>query len=445
MTPHEGGAASDREARALAAIDLPGLLATLSDLVAFDSSGGREVEIQEQMAALLAEAGMETDLWEIDLPALREHPAFAAELDRERALGLVGRAGHGRGPALILNGHVDVVPAGEPERWSSPAFRATLRDDRVFGRGTADMKGGLACAIAAVRALRQAGIELEGSVLIHSVVGEEDGGMGTLATLLRGHTGDAAIVLEPTELVIAPAQAGAANFRITIPGRAAHGALRTEGVDPLERFALIHGAVRQLETERNERLRHPLFANMELPFAICIGTVRAGIWASTVAESLVMEGRFGLAPGEDTARARRELESCIAAAAVRDPWLRDHPPTLEWWGARFEPAQIDSGHRLVTTLSSALTAATDRPARVRGMPYGADMHLLVHEGDIPTVLFGPGDVRTAHAPDEFVPVAELEAVTRTLVLTLIRTCGVHGAPRAHTPESPEPGSEEVAG
>ncbi len=430
MTPHHGRKASGLEADALAAIDLPGLLDTLSGLIAFDSSGGREVEVQEHMAGLLAEAGMETELWEIDLAALRAHPAFAVELERERALGLVGRAGRGRGPTLVLNGHVDVVPAGERERWSSPPFRATRRGVHVVGRGAADMKGGLACAIAAVRALRQAGIELEGSVMIQSVVGEEDGGLGTLATLARGHGGDAAIVLEPTRLAIAPAQAGAANFRITVPGRAAHGALRTEGVDPLERFALIHGALRELEAERNARLGHPLFGDSELPFAICVGTVRAGIWASTVAESLVMEGRFGLAPGEDTARARGELAACLEAAAAREPWLREHPPVLEWWGARFEPAEIDPGHPLVVTLATALAEVTDRPARICGMPYGADMHLLVREGGIPTVLFGPGDVRAAHAPDESVPIADLEAVTRTLVLALIRSCGAGRSPKA---------------
>jgi acetylornithine deacetylase len=412
------------ETRALAAIDLDGLVATLCELIAFDSSHGQEVAAQQRMAALLTEAGMDVDLWEIDLPALKAHPAYGAEIERERALGLVGRSGAGDGPSLILNGHIDVVPAGELSRWSVPPFQGSVRDGRVYGRGAADMKGGLCCALYAQRALRAAGIELAGRLLIHSVAGEEDGGLGTLATVERGHTADAAIILEPTQLVIAPAQAGALSFRIRVPGRAAHGALRTEGVDPLDHFAAIHGALRALEARRNERLRHPLYADYAIPYAICTGKVEAGIWASTVAETLVIEGRYGVGIGEDADSARGELEAAIAEAAAADPWLREHPPVVEWWGARFMPADIPTDHRIVTTLGSAFTDACGHATPVRGVPYGADMHLLVHQGHTPTVIFGPGDVRSAHAPDEFVPIAELEATTRALVLAAMRFCGV---------------------
>lgn len=404
---------------------MDGLVATLCELVALQSDGGQEVAVQESMAGLLADAGMDTDVWEIDLPALRQHPAYAAEIERSRALGVVGRTGHGDGNALILNGHVDVVPAGERERWTVPPWAGTVRDGRVYGRGTADMKGGLCCALYAVRALRDAGIEPAGSVSLQSVVGEEDGGMGTLAAIERGHTGDGAIILEPTELIVAPAQGGALSFRITIPGRAAHGALRTEGVDPLDRFALVHEALRELERTRNARLRHPLYAEYESPYAICVGKVRAGVWASTVAEALVMEGRYGVGIGEDCASARDELEQAVAELAREDDWLRGHPPVVEWWGARYEPASTPVDHPLVTTLSGAFDEVTGSTARVQGMPFGADMHLLVHHGKTPTVLFGPGDVRTAHAPDEFVPIAELQTATRTLALTILRFCGVH--------------------
>ena len=318
-----------------------------------------------------------------------------------------------RGPSLILNGHTDVVPAGELSRWTVPPWQGTVQHGRVYGRGAADMKGGLCCALYAVRALREAGARLKGKVMIHSVAGEEDGGLGTLATIERGHIADAAIILEPTQLVIAPAQAGALSFRITIPGQAAHGALRTEGVNPLDKFGPVYSALSELERSRNRRLQHPLFADYDIPFAICVGKLRAGIWASTVAESLVMEGRYGVGITEDCAAAQAELETAVHQAASQDPWLREHPPQLEWWGARYAPAAIPPEHPLVTTLSSGLADSTAQEPRIQGMPYGADMHLLVRQGGIPTVIFGPGDVRRAHAPDEFVPVNELEAVTRS--------------------------------
>lgn len=412
------------EQAALDQVDIDALISTLSDLVAFESDHGREMDIQHHMSGMLSGMGMETDVWDIDLNSLREHPAYGAEIEREQAIGLVGRWGAGQGKKLILNGHVDVVPPGEPERWSVPPFQATVRDGRVYGRGAVDMKGGLCCAIHAVRAIMDAGLELAGEVMIQPVVGEEDGGAGTLAAVVRGHRADAAIVLEPTEMAVAPAQGGALSFRITVPGLAAHGALRTEGVDPMDFFDRIHRRLRALEQDRNERLRHPLFADYEVPYAICVGKVQAGIWASTVAETLVLEGRYGVGIDEDPDQARVELEQAIAELAATDPWLSKHPPRVEWWGARFMPAAIAVDDPIVTELGSAWQAACGQPAMVRGMPYGADMHLLVRQGQTPTVLFGPGDVRLAHAPDEYVPIRDLEAVTRTLVLTILRFCGL---------------------
>lgn len=413
------------------AIDTNTLIDCLAGLIAIDSSGGRESLAQEYVARVMTDAGMDVDMWEIDLDALRRDPAFCTELERDRPLGVVGSTGGFTaggdaavsGPTLVLNGHVDVVPAGEPERWSVPPWRGTVRDNRVYGRGSADMKGGLCCALFAVRALQAAGVALAGRVLIHSVIGEEDGGLGTLAAIRRGHTGDSAIVLEPTELVIAPAQAGAFNFRVTVPGQAAHGALRAEGVDPIGKFMPIYAALQDLERRRNARPRHPLYADQDLPFALCIGTVRAGVWASTVAESLTFEGRFGVAVDEDSEAARSELAGALAEAAARDPWLCDHPPALEWWGGQFAPAVIAADHPIVTTLSAAHRAVTGKDATVRGMPYGADMRLLVNEGGTPAVLYGPGDVRRAHAPDEFVDIEDLTVATRALVLTILRYCG----------------------
>jgi acetylornithine deacetylase len=285
------------------------------------------------------------------------------------------------------------------------------------------MKGGLCCALAAIRAIRDAGVRLDGAVLLQSVVGEEDGGLGTLAAIERGHTGDAAIVLEPTQLMVAPAQAGAMNFRLTVPGKAAHGAFRTEGVSPLDRFLPLYAAMREFETARNRDVADPLFADYDVPFALCIGTLRSGIWASTVAESLTCEGRLGVAVGQEPAAVRRAFAAVLDDAARSDPWLRDHPPVLEWWGGQFDPAAIPADHPIVTTLAEAHHEVTGRAPLVRGMPYGADMRLLVNQGKTPTVLYGPGDVRRAHAPDEFVPVAELETATRALVLTILRGVG----------------------
>ena len=142
-----------------------------------------------------------------------------------------------------------------------------------------------------------------------------------------------------------------------------------------------------------------------------------------MAESLVFEGRYGIAVDEEQEAARRAFEAAVAEAAQADPWLRDHPPVVEWWGGQFYPARTGVDHPLVQTMTAAIQEVVGKAARVEGMTYGADMGLLVNVGHTPTVLFGPGDVRISHRPDEYVAVGELETAVRTLALTALRFCG----------------------
>ncbi|WP_419943136.1 ArgE/DapE family deacylase [Candidatus Palauibacter sp.] len=415
------------ERRAAEAVDAGRLFRLLGDLIAIESVANRETPAQERVAEEMRAIGLETDVWEIDFERLRRHPAYTADVERHEGLGVVGTMGHtdgrGEGRTLILNGHIDVVPAGEVERWTHPPFELTRHGGRLFGRGVVDMKGQLCSTLAAAWALRDAGVELAGALQIQSVIGEEDGGAGTLAAIERGHTGDGAIVVEPTQFVIAPAQAGALSFQITVPGLAAHGALREEGVDPVEKFIPIFHRLRALEAERNDNVADPLFLGEALPYALTMGRLRAGIWPSTVAENLIVEGRFGVAPGEDLAGARRMLEGAVTEAASADAWLRDHPPSVAWRGAQFAAARTDETDPVVTTLAGAAESVRGARPRLGGMRYGADMRLLVNHGQVPTVLFGPGDVRGSHRPDESIAAQDLAKLARILAVTAIRFCG----------------------
>jgi acetylornithine deacetylase len=413
---------SAAEAAVLDAVDPDALLATVADLVAVPTLGGAETPGQELVAGIMRAIGMDTEVWEIDLGLLAAHERFGMEVDRTEAFGVVGALGRGDGPTLLLNGHVDVVPAGDPADWSSPPWQATIRDGHVVGRGACDMKGGLAAGLHAARAIAAAGVDLRGRVLVTSVVGEEDGGVGTLGTLEHGITADAAVVMEPTDLRVAPTQAGALSFRVTVRGLSAHGALREEGVSAVEKFRPVHDAILELEARRNAGHSDPLFAHLQRPFAICMGRMEAGDWPSSEADWLRAEGRYGVAPGEDLAAAQAELEGAVAAAAATDPWLADHPPEVAWWGARYHPAQTPADHPLVGTVTGACADITGTPPPVEGVPYGSDLALLVGVGGIPTVLFGPGDVRRAHRPDESVPVDQLVAATQALALTAVRMC-----------------------
>jgi acetylornithine deacetylase len=447
------GELTQAERSAVEALDLDGLVALLRDLVAIPSLDGEETVAQRGVASWMEAAGLDTDVWPIDLNELAAHPDWCHEVERDEALGVVGWVGERAGPRgagrdLLLNGHIDVVPVGDEATWSTPPWDPALRAGRVYGRGAVDMKGGLCCALFAAKAVRDAGVRLRGRLSVTSVVGEEDGGTGTLATLLRGHTADGAIVTEPTRLHVVPAQAGSLMFRLIVRGRSAHGCVREQGVNAVELFVPLLAALRRLESERcgvrgsgevhpagvaGADAYHaavagdpysPLFARYRLPWPIEVGIVRAGEWASSVPDTLVAEGRYGVAVGEDVAAARRVFEEAIAHAAAAQPWLAAHPPEVEWWGGRFDPAVTDPADPIVAAVSSAAAAVTGSAPLVEGVTYGADMRLLVNVGAIPTVLFGPGDVRVAHMPDEHVAIDDLRVAAQALILTAVRFCGV---------------------
>jgi len=412
------------ERRALGALDVEGMLEFLRELIAIPSHGGEETAAQRRVASELRGLGLEVDEWELDLEALSGPPSFSMSIDRERALGVVGTLeGGGCGGSLILNGHVDTVAPGDEENWLHPPLEGTISGGSVYGRGACDMKGGLSCAIYAARAIKDSGARLRGRLILESVIGEEDGGAGTLAAVLRGYAADGAVVMEPSEAKIAPAHAGALSFSVHIPGRSAHACVKEEGVSAIDKFMPLHEALRALEVERNRGLNDPLYSRYKTPYAINIGTVRGGTWPGSVAESLTFEGRIGVKVGERPEAARKSLEEAVMRACRSDPWLREHPVTVEWSGYQFDPASITFDEPIIDMVRGAFRDATGREAELEGMTYASDMRHLVNTGGTPTVIFGPGDVRNAHAPDEHVPVDELVAVARTLVLMILRICG----------------------
>src|SRR6202011_398566 len=177
-----------------------------------------------------------------------------------------------------LNGHVDVVPPGDRQSWHASPWSAHIQAGRLYGRGACDMKAGLAVGICAAAALKKSGLPLRGRLIVESVVGEEDGGIGSFAMAERGYRADAAYVLEPTRLRMIPAQAGALTFRLRIRGRAAHASVRYDGISAIEKFELVGARLRQLERTLNQQ-PHPLFSHYPIAYALSIGQMRAGSWS----------------------------------------------------------------------------------------------------------------------------------------------------------------------
>lgn len=415
-------------APALAAVDdeRVGMLDLLASLVRAPSVTGSDAEHEAlgSVAAWLGREGMEVDHWRVDLEALTAREDFPGlEAPRTEAWGLVGRmAGRGDGPTLMFNGHIDVVPAGEPGPWpGGDPYSATVRDGAMHGRGTCDMKGGLVAALWAARALRRCGAPLRGDLVVACVEGEEDGGLGTFATLERGWRADACVIPEPTSLDLVPAAAGALTFRLRIVGKAVHASRHLEGISALGKLWPIWQALQGLERERNGVV-DPLFTRWEIPFPLCIGTVVSGVWASSVPDLLIAEGRLGVALGEPPEKARDHLEQAVAAACETDPWLRDHPVTVEWWGGQFASGRLPVDSDLMARVAAAHAVAGGGRQDTWGAPYGSDLRLMAGHG-IPTLHYGPGDAALAHGPHESVPLAEVAAAARTLTALALDVCG----------------------
>ena len=421
------GATSDNLGPAQrAAVDAVDRAAFTADLLAFcaiPSLTGSEGPARDHLARRLDAGGFGVHAWDADPVALAADPAFPGMEVPRTVLPLVAGTFRGTRPGkrLLLVAHTDVVPAGEPASWTTPAFAPESRDGSVFGRGACDMKGGLVAALEAMRAVSRAvGPDgLAGEVILLGVPSEEDGGAGTFAAIRAGYVGDAAVIPEPTRLDVVAISAGAITFRLAVPGRAAHASTRREGVSALDNLELLHAALRADETARNAAEMRPEMRALWLPYATIIGTVRGGEWASSLPDRVVAEGRYGVRAGQTAAGAEAELRAAIEAACAADPWLRDHPATLEIWGGRFSSCEVPADHLLPLGLAATAAAVTGHRPPLVGVPYGSDMRLLINEGHTPCVLFGPGDVRVAHAADEHVALDEVEACARTLAAWIV--------------------------
>jgi acetylornithine deacetylase len=420
---------SDIERSALAALDEQELIGALRDLLRIPGVTGQEAAAQRWLGRHMQQLGLDVDMWTIDVAALQKHPQFPGmEVDRSKheAIGLVGiwqgtpGVPTSTSKRLVFNGHIDVVPEGAPANWLHDPWGAELVGGCLYGRGACDMKGGLIAALYAIKAIIDAGIPIDGSLMIQSVIGEEDGGIGTFASLLRGHTGDAAIICEPTHLNLIPAQAGALTFVVRVRGKSAHACVRLEGVSAVEKYLDIHRSLIQLEKVRNSEIEHPLLGRLALPYPLNIGRVQAGNWSSSVPEELTFEGRIGVAMGEDSAAVRRQFEQTMQNLAETDPWLRDHPLEIAWSGGQFDSGEIPMDHPLVKLCQQCMLDLTGLEPEIKGAPYGSDLRLFVNLGGIPALLFGPGDVNVAHTPDEHVRVQEVILAARAYILAAIR-------------------------
>ncbi len=414
------------EERVLAAVDEAWIVERLSALVGVPSVGGTpaESEVQHLLARWLTELDCDVDLWPIDLAeAATAADAPGQEVVRTEAWGVVGTVpGTEDGvPALIFSGHTDVVPPGDRSGWAGDPFVPRRIGGELHGRGTCDMKGGVVASLAAVAALRTAGVRLHRPLAVHGVIGEEDGGLGAWAALRRGHVGDLCVIPEPTAGAVVTASAGALTFWLEVTGMAAHAAMRERGVSAVELFAVVHAGLREFEAER-QRDADPRFGDAPFPYGISIGRLQAGDWASSVPDRLVAEGRYGVRLGESVEAAKAAFATRLGRICAGDPWLAAHPVSLAWIGGEFASGELAAGSPLLTAMRQSVEDAGGGQPPERALPSGTDLRLYAAAG-IPAIHYGPGDLHLAHGHEERVPIAEVVTAARAFALLALRTCG----------------------
>lgn len=400
------------------------IISFIQALVQSPSLANDEESVQKIIQSKLESLGLETKKVIVQFESIKNHPAFCDDgFSPDSRVNVIGQWKNGdAGKSLILNGHVDVVPTGPETLWNESPWSGSVRDNRIYGRGSCDMKAGLASGIFAIQVLQAIGFKPKGNVMVQSVVGEESGGCGTLTNIVKGYSGDAAVILEPTSLKVCPIQSGALTFRLKIPGQATHAAMRWDGISAIEKYNLIHQSIIKLEKERHQSFNVKYYKLSDRVAPINIGTIKGGEWHSTVPESVMVEGRFGVFPGESALDAKNAFENHLKKVANSDVWLKENPPILEWFEGQFESGQTNVNHSIIRALKHAYKNVNNNSAILEGVTYGSDLRLFTNHADIPAVLFGPGDVRLAHSANEYIEIEEVLTCVKIITNLIIKWC-----------------------
>lgn len=404
------------------------MIQALQDLVRIPSLIGSEGKAQTFMEEKYRSLGIKVTSFLPDIQKVKGHPAFIdtgmSYEGRPNIIGLL--QGDPTSPSLILNGHVDVVSPEPTQSWTHDPWGAEIVGDRMYGRGTGDMKAGLLANLFALKGILKAGLRPKGTVMLQSVIDEEaGGGGGTLACLMEGYRADGMICTEPHNLNVTIAHAGINYFRVKVFGKTSHAGLAHLGVNAIGKMYLIYQALIDLDEKRGREIRFPLFEKGSgRSCHINIGTMKAGDWPSNVAGSAEMECRIGFIPGEKMDDIKKMVENTIRDIAHKDSWLREHPPQVEWFGWHADPWYQDPNHPFVQSFKKAAENVLGREVDFIGRASGIDSRFSQYF-NMPTACTGP-KASNIHGIDEYVEIPSVIQVTQVLAVTTLQWCGYEG-------------------
>ncbi|MGG3470569.1 acetylornithine deacetylase [Neobacillus pocheonensis] len=402
------------------------LLGLVTKLIAFPTvspPARNTTEVQDFIKGYLEDMGFETDQWDV-------YPGDP------NVVGILKGEDANQFHSLIVNGHVDVAEIGDDREWDSSPFEAIKKDQYIYGRGVADMKGGIAASLIAIKLLKEIGIPLKGDLQFQSVIGEEVGEAGTLACTERGYKADYAVVVDTSDLHI-QGQGGVITGWITIQSKKTfHDGLRRKmihagggvnGASAIEKMTKIISGLQDLE-------RHWAVTKSYDGFppgtnTINPAVIEGGRHAAFVADRCSLWVTVHFYPNEDYQNVIKEIEEHIQAVAASDPWLRENPPEYVWGGKSmivdrgeiFPSLEIDPGHPGTKLLTNSFEKMLKENPTVGMSTTVTDAGWLGRAG-IPTVIFGPGKLEDAHAVNEKVEIQQLLDFTKVLAIFIAEWC-----------------------
>jgi len=409
-----------------------------SDLVKFNTTSPNpgqaafdDKQCQEYVAEELKQLGFKVDLWEPDINTLSHYPFYIKGQNfNKRPMLAATLKGSGGGRSLILNAHIDVVPADHESKWKHDPWGGEVKDGKVFGRGSCDMKAGAAAIIATAKVISSSKLKLKGDLIIETVLDEEINGMGTVACIDRGYKADAAIIPEPSNLNLWIATRGLLWARVIVDGRAGHAELNhphwSEGgaVNAIEKASIVLGAFRTLEadwTKRSAKKHELLSAPRIMPTII-----KSGDFWATIPDKCEMEMDIQYLPADRDekgygTKVKREIEEHLARSCQADSWLAEHPARIEWI-MDLPPMEVERDHPLVRNVMSAADAASVK-ARISALDSWDDGAHLMNLLQIPSIAIGPGPTEQAHVVDEFVSIDSIVKTAKILCVAVREWCG----------------------
>ncbi|MEQ8586890.1 MAG: ArgE/DapE family deacylase [Thalassobaculaceae bacterium] len=396
------------------------------ELVSRPSVRGQEHLAQDLMAEAMAKRGYAVDRWLVREDDIKHHEGFSPiKVDYSNAWNVVGthRPRTETGRSLVLNGHVDVVPEGPLDMWSSPPYQPRIEGDWMYGRGAGDMKAGVVSNMFALDALKAAGVQPAGRVHLESVCEEESTGNGALATLVRGYTADACLISEPSSGHVNRAVMGVTWFRVHVRGFPVHVATAGSGSNAILAAYDLIGDLKELEARWNARKGETRnYKDAKHPINLNVGKIEGGDWASSVPAWCSFDCRVSYFPGIKPQEMARDIEDTIRKASANHPFLSNSPPEIEFNGFFTEGYDLEPGSDAELTLARQHQAVSCNPLEERIATAYIDSRVFVLYAGIPCLVYG-AHAENVHGFDERVSIESIRESTKAIALFVADWCG----------------------